>query len=650
MKNKIVKKILAVGLMAAMAVTMVAGCGGKGGDDKGGSSSGKDASFTWWIYRMDNDGQYYEKYEDTAAAQFINQQYWDTENGGIGTAENGTQINLSYIVPISGSESDNFSTMMSTGEYPEILDLVASSDSPQALFEEEILIDITEYVEKYMPNYVAFLDANPELKPLVQIMDEEGNPRYIAVYPFVDGVEDPWEGTCYRRDWVVKYAEPTEYVWDWESDYVKENGHPAVTPLEKAVSEKNLEGWKKNDVTSFKAEYGDDPNETYTDNVIFPSGTSDPITISDWEWMFKAFDKAIDERGWADDSGAYGLSIQYFGYSPMGDITSSFGGGTGSFYVKDGEVSFDGTSENFKTYLECMQEWYKNGWLDAQFNTRASDMFFMIDTASVNQGKVGMWCGLNSTLGTAIRTSCQDASDQADAYVMGCALPINDMYGTKDQMYTEPDSLYQGSRKGTAIGITNKAEDKDLAALFTFFDWTYTLEGAKVLRLGLNEEQVAATKLDPNIYEEYDIKAAYTEEKDEDGNIVLSPTFEDGNSLGGALLGQRMDIGMKITASGELAKVNKKSSAVIKSANEQWTKFMNTGYVLDYTSLLTPDESQQHSKINTACTEYQSQNIPNVIKGTMSWEDYVKGMKKIDTDSSVELLQKYVDLANTGRK
>ena len=75
--------------------------------------------------------------------------------------------------------------------------------------------------------------------------------------------------------------------------------------------------------------------------------------------------------------------------------------------------------------------------------------------------------------------------------------------------------------------------------MFTFFDWTYTLEGAKVLRLGLNEEQVAATKLDPNIYEEYDIKAAYTEEKDEDGNIVLSPTFEDGNSLGGALLGKK---------------------------------------------------------------------------------------------------------------
>ena len=41
----------------------------------------------------------------------------------------------------------------------------------------------------------------------------------------------------------MKYAEPTEYV--------SENGHPAVTPLEKAIEEKNPEGWIKNEVTSF---------------------------------------------------------------------------------------------------------------------------------------------------------------------------------------------------------------------------------------------------------------------------------------------------------------------------------------------------------------------------------------------------------------
>lgn len=155
MKNKVLKRILSVGLMTAMALTLVVGCGGKGGDDanKGGGDAGaedefagKDANFTWWIYKTDSNGEYYENYEETAVAQFINQQYWNSKDGGIGTAENGRQLNFSYLVPITGSESDNFNTMMGTGEYPEIVDLVVSSESPQALVESGILMDITEYV------------------------------------------------------------------------------------------------------------------------------------------------------------------------------------------------------------------------------------------------------------------------------------------------------------------------------------------------------------------------------------------------------------------------------------------------------------------------------------------------------------------------
>ena len=177
-------------------------------------------AFTWWIAQMDDHGQYYETYEQSPVAQFVNAQYWDVENGGIGTAENGTQLDLSFLVPIAGSESDNFNTMIGTGEYPEIMDLSFSSDSPQALYENGVLMDITEYVETYLPHYVAYLDENPELKPLVQVSDDEGNVHYYALYSLSDGVETPWTGTCYRRDLVVKFAEPTDYVWDWENDYV----------------------------------------------------------------------------------------------------------------------------------------------------------------------------------------------------------------------------------------------------------------------------------------------------------------------------------------------------------------------------------------------------------------------------------------------
>ena len=646
MKQKLVKRILAAGMAAAMAMTLLAGCGGSGSN----SDVPKEQQFTWWIYKTDSDGQYYEKYEDSPVAQYLNQQYWDVENGGIAKDEkSGTKLNFSYIVPIAGSEADNFNTMIATGEYPEIIDMVSSPDSPKAMHDSGILLDITEYVEKYMPNYLAFLDENPQLKPLVQTQEEDGSIHYYAIWAFTDGVEDPWQGYCYRRDWVVKYATPSEYVWDWESDYVKENGHPAVTPLAKAKSENNLEGWKKNEVTSFSATPGDDPNETYTDNVIFPSGTSDPLTISDWEWMFEAFDKAIAERGWSEDSSAYDVTIQYYGYSQLGDITSSFGGGTGYYYTKDGEVSFDGDSENFKTYLECMNNWYNKGWLDSEFNTRSSDMFFSINTAGVNQGKVGMWCGLVSTLGTAIRTTCQDASDQQDAYVMGTALPINDVYGTEEQMYAEPDAFMASTKKGgSAIGITNKAEEKDLAALFTFFDWTYTLEGGETIRLGLNEEQYNSVKLDPDIYAEEGIKTAYTKEKDEDGKLVYKMTADPSNPLAGALIGQRMDVGLKLTGTDEY-RIDRGNPGVNVKAIEQWNRYTNTGGILDYRNLLNTEESEAFSKVSQAVVDYQAQNVPNVVKGTMSWEDYVNGLKGIDPDSATKYLQKYVDLAKAGR-
>ena len=185
MRNKLVKRILTAGLVAVMAVTMIAGCGSKG---DGGSSGGKgkDANFTWWIYKTDGEGQYYEKYEDCAVVQFINAQYWDVENGGIGTEENGHKLNFSYLVPITGSENENFNTMMGTGEYPEIIDTVVSDESPQALHDNGVAMDITEYVEKYMPNYVAYLDANPELKPLVQVKEDDGSIHYYAIYSIHD--------------------------------------------------------------------------------------------------------------------------------------------------------------------------------------------------------------------------------------------------------------------------------------------------------------------------------------------------------------------------------------------------------------------------------------------------------------------------------
>ena len=641
MKNKAVKRILATGLAAVLAVSMLAGCGGK---DKGGSSDEKSAEFGWWITKTDAEGEYYESYEESPIVQYIHAQYWDSENGGIGDEKTGKKLKFSFVVPITGSEKDNFNTMISTGEYPEILDLNMASDSPQAMYDNGITLDLTEYVEKYMPNYLAYLDENPELKPFVQVKDEDGKVHYYAIYALAEGVEEPWQGHEYRRDWVAKYAEPTDYVWDWESDCVKENGHPEVTPLAKAKAENNLEGWKKNEVKKFEYNYNVDNELGYEDNIIFPSGKSDPITISDWEWMFEAFDKAIADRGWADDSSAYCFSIPYAGCSQTGDVVSSFGGGTGQFSIKDGKALYSATSDNFKTYVECVTNWYQKGWLDTEFNTRAADMFWKINTPGRQQGKVGLWQGQTSEIGKAIRTSCQNAEDAQDAYVAGCALPINDIYGGEEHMYKEPDALFQMSRKGAATALTKKAEGKDMATLFTFFDWTYSHLGSMTMRHGMNEEQYQSMKFDPDLYGDHDLPSAYTTSKGEDGRTVYKRYVDTSSTMVNAVNGQRMDIGLKPCESDEYI-MDLGTPPANQAAYIEWKKYINTANVLDYRSLFNVEESDLYNKTNQALLDIQQQNLPKVIKGEMTWEDYVKSMDAIDAKPVVKSLQKYVDLS-----
>ena len=636
------KRVLSVGLVGAMALSTLAftGCGS--------DSAGGDTNFSWWIYSTDGNGTYYDDYADNPAVEWLNQQYWDVENGGLGTEENGTNIQFSFQAPITGSETDNFNTMMSTGEYTDIIDLAVSSDSAATLVSEGILLDLTEYVEEYMPNYVAYLDENPDIKALVTSTDEDGELHYYQIAGIKEENDVPWGGYVYRRDWIVEYAQPTEYVWDWDSDYVKENGHPAVTPLEAAQAAGNMEGWKLNEVTEFTSNEGEDPDNDYTDNVIFPSGTSNPLTISDWEWMFEAFAAAIEDKGFANNTDAYCTTLYYPGYLATGDLVSSFGGGSGSWCRdENNEVYFSGSDENFATYLECMNTWYNNGWLDTRFETRASDMFFSINETGTAQGMVGLWYSTIASVGDTIRVTCADPEDQQKAYVMACAVPINDMYGTADQMYKEPDAFYQGSRISGRIGVTEAAADKDLAALFTFMDWMYTDDGALIRSLGLSEEQLNSADIENNLYEEYGIEGgAYDVTEDENGNPVYTLHYDKSSDITNALITVRMIVGKEYTGAGadiEYTLVTGDSTAVT-TAKEEWTRYTSTASMMDYNDQMTEDENNTYSEVNTAVSDYMAQNVPSLIKnGLNGWDSYVSGLGNLGIDEVTEIYQGIVD-------
>ena len=640
------KRVLSVGLVGAMALSTLAltGCGSN-------SSDGGDNTVSWWITMTDGNGVYYDDYEDNPAVEWLNQQYWDIENGGLGTKEDGTPLKFTFQVPISGSETDNFNTMMSTGEYTDIIDLAMSTDTAATMVDEGTLLDITDYVEKYMPHYIEYLDKNPEQKALLTHEDENGDTRYYEIGAIKEENDVPWGGYMYRRDWLVEYAQPTAYVWDWDSDYVKENGHPAVTPLEEAQASGNMEGWKANEVTEFTSSEGEDPKNDYTDNVIFPSGTSDPLTISDWEWMLDAFKKAIDDKGFSGNTDAYCTTVYYPGFFGMGDLVSSFGGGTG-VWSKDADqnVYFSGTSDNFKTYLECLNTWYNNGWMDTRFETRASDMFFSINQTGTAQGQVGLFYGTAASLGDAIRVTCADAEDQQKAYVMPCAVPINDKYGTDEQKYKEPDAFYQGSRIAGRIGITEALEDKSedtIAALFTFLDWMYTREGALTRSVGLSQEQIDSVDLENNLYEEYGIEGgAYDVSENEDGKTVYTFHYDTSGDIGNALKFTRMVVGAELTGAGANIDyvLDKGETEVQQHATEQWTKYTSTASLYDYNNQFTTEQNEVYSEINQAVNDYMNQNTPTLIKeGLDGWDAYVEAINALHPEELTEVYQEVMD-------
>ena len=589
------KKIMALLLCLTMILSVI-GCSKAGNGNGGNNGASKDTSFSWWLF-SGADSSYYPSYNDNPAIQFLNTKTWGPDN---------KKINLDFIVPVSGQEKDNTVTLISTGEYPDIMDLSAYPGTITELYNDGIALDITEYVEKYMPNYLAYLDAHPDLKATAMNV-VNGEKKYLGLYNYEDAPGFMWGGFMYRRDWIVKYGKNPSDGSAFSGSYTltKEDGTP--------------------------------DKDSWQDNVVFPSGGSEPIYISDWEWMMGIFQTAITEQGITD---GYGMSLYYPGYQETGDLVCAFGGGGGGWY-KDpsGKIIYGPTTDNYRTYLQCMNTWYKNGWIDTAFPEHATDIFYQIDDQKVRSGKVGLWYGLESELGGKLDTG---EGNLAGIVVCAAPQPINDIYGTAAQQNVEPYTMYQASMEGVISMITDKAKDKNLPALFTMLDYLYSDEGSLLKSFGLNKEQYEVTKND--LYTQYGLtNGAY--QITADGNYVRDEILvKDGGTLKSAATGERI-IGLRRKKQ-ELGG----NSEIIQNNIALWTKYTCTGrFNGSVDSQLSTDDTKIVSKSITNTREFLTKNIPGFIQGTKDpfndadWNSYLKAMSKYAPDKVTQIYQTLYD-------
>ena len=553
--------------------------------------------FSIWIY-VGIDSSYYASYKENPGIQYITSRTWGADDKGADI-----KIDLDFIVPIAGSETDNYNTLLATGDYPEIMQVVASAPVTE-LYEEGIALDITYYVENYMPNYLAFLEANPHLaKTAANIVD--GEKKYIQLYEYKDQPEESWCGYSYRRDWIIKYGVNPIDGSAFSGSYIETNEDGSV----------NIDSWE--------------------DNVVFPSGGSDPVYISDWEWMLEIFARAIEDQNITD---GYCMSLPYQGYHNTGDLVNAFGGGTTWNKTPEDEIQFGYTTDNFRVYLQCMNTWYANNWIDTAFPEHSSDLFFSVDEATVRQGKVGLWYGMVPL----IEGRLDDGEGLLDGIVVfNARQPINDIYGAEDQQNKEPYMMFQASMESTAYVITDKAKDKNLEAFFTMMDYLYSPEGSMIKQFGLNVEQ--AEQIQSDIYTRYDITDGTFYEMDTDEGVkyaFIDKVKNEGGDLTNALRPQRIP-GLNVTS----LEVNPRPDSYVNNI-KQWTWYIDTGRLSgSFTSQVTSEEAQLISKTQNNIMEYNAKNIPDFIKGVKDpysdsdWQNYVDAINKYEPEVITKIYQ-----------
>ena len=587
------KKLVAI-LLSMLLILSLISCN-KGEVKSGEEAKTETVEVTWWISRGE-DSTYYMSYDDNPAVKYLETLDF-----------NGKKVDLKFLVPVTGAERDNFNTLLMTEEYAKIFDMSYCTSTATELYEDDIIWDLTPYIEEYMPNYSRII-KDPEFVPYVY-SPVDGEKKILSLYNLKSEVTSNFMGLNYRRDWVAKYGtnpftgEKFNYGYTDESDY-----------------------------------------NTYWDDVVFPNGTENPIYVSDWEWMFEIFEKAMADLGITD---GYCISIYYKGFSEAGgNFDSAFGGGCPLWYKdQNGNAAFGGTSEELKTYLILMNSWYNKGWLDKNFADHTSDQIYAIESAKINSGKVGAFIGRRGNAGGQM-----DSGDKLTEGIMiyGARPAINDVYGSDEMKNKEPYSLYQYSRIGVNICISKKTTEDELKTILTMLDYLYSDEGSALLALGLNKEEFESIQ-DPT-YKKYGLEdGAYTKTINEDGSVVFerNPKLLEDNNLASAMALKRVTCGYYVP--GIVPALNRSYDTCSLRNMTEWDYYLNTGYIdKSLRAQFTSDEAAVYSKVYSNVDTYMSQNIPKFIMGVLDvngvdWDNYCKMLNKYSPNKVTAIYQRVFD-------
>lgn len=193
---KMKKRVLCGILVAVSAVSLISGCG-----DKKQSSADEGGKLTYWLPLTSNAAMLVSNYGDTALAKELIKQ---------------TGIDVEFVHPPQGQESEKFSIIVSSSDLPDIIEYnwLNYPGGPSKAIKEGVIIDISKHESK-APNVFKYLNENPDIKKLATTDSSE-----LFAFPFVRGDESLCfsGGTIIRGDWLTELGLPMpETIEEWEN-------------------------------------------------------------------------------------------------------------------------------------------------------------------------------------------------------------------------------------------------------------------------------------------------------------------------------------------------------------------------------------------------------------------------------------------------
>lgn len=195
------KRLIALTLCTAMATSLVAGCGGQGGNESkdgalpeakttaaegepGWKSDTDPITLDWYV----NYSWYTSKWDTGAFSQYI---------------EEKTGVKANFIIP-SGSEAEKLNTMIAGDSLPDIITIEATDPALQQMVQAGLLYPLNDLADKYDPyfyevtseqtlNWFAQEDGKTYGYPNASIAPEQYDDIHIDVYQSFNVKNDYYE-------------------------------------------------------------------------------------------------------------------------------------------------------------------------------------------------------------------------------------------------------------------------------------------------------------------------------------------------------------------------------------------------------------------------------------------------------------------------